>query len=149
MLWSYFLHFLKNKRRHGVHSPFAYAYADHVLHQYPLWNFSFSRSEREKTARSLTEQTLLYLCGELAPKINVVKEQILSSARVEIIAEAFPDTIAHHTLYLFPLPHEAGHKALWNRCIAQNQFRFVMDTWYLGIVTNHSAFKNPEIHLLK
>lgn len=149
MLWSYLLHFLKSKRRHGVHSPFAYAYADQVLYQYPLWNFSFSASKREKTARSLTERTLVYLCGGKASKANMVKEQMLSSARVEVIAATLPDTISHHTLYIFLLPHEAEHKALWNQWLAQNQFRFVMDVWYLGIVTNHSAFKNPEIHLLK
>lgn len=149
MLWSYLLHFLKSKRRHGVHSPFTYAYADQVLHKLPLWNFSCSPSGRAKKAQSLTEQTLLYLCGEKASTEDMVQEQILSSARVEVIAEAFPDSISVHTIYIFPRIHDAAYRAGWNKWIAQKQFRLVIDTWYLGIVTHHPAFKNPERHLLK
>lgn len=136
---AYLRHRCRSKRRHGVHSPFAYALGDQVLRQFPQCTYSVHAQKRLDIARAQKDAVLHFLDQEPLPGIGSHQVEVieqLEEDRPFQMPEPFTGLII-----IQPYRYKSLQDTLTGtiRCA-------VIDTWYILLLLNHPAFLQPEYH---
>lgn len=158
---QYLKYSIRAKGRHGIHSPFVYAFIEQVLRRKPLpplliTDTSVLEGHCNTLQKGIIEKIARYIG---ARKITTSVEGIANNECLLITATpehwlsqlaGIEDEIAPYAAVIVPnIHHTPAHTAAWQQIKSRNSVRLSIDLFDIGLLLFRKEFKEKQDFTLR